>query len=197
MGRFKKRIVSRWRDIWKLFEAVSAQEHGHEAFAFISNVLSRSAGLFPKGDGRRTMWDKYCTELVTLNNEVATKTAPRRWWWPRRWRRKFRADETPIPTLRHLFRTVEHAGYRMYQLLHSIEDDEKREAAIVQWESEMAVAFRLLVYASVAHWCPDRQEHRTHNITIDMNKQGAYAISSEHYPMQNNRAHRKYGSNPR
>ena len=179
MGRFKKRIVKRWRDIWKLFEAVSAQEHAHDAFAFISNVLTRSADLFPKGDGRRTKWDRYCAELVTLNNEVATKV---------------RDDDTPVQALRHLFRTVEHADYRMYQLLHSIEDDEKREAAILMWESEMAVAFRMLVYAVVARWCPDRQEHRIIKINID--RHGS-SESLEHYPMQKNKEHRKYGSNPR
>ena len=198
MGRFEKRIVSRWRDIWKLFEAVSAQEHGHEAFAFISNVLSRSAELFPE-DGQRTKWNKCCAELVTLNREVATKTAPRRWWWLRRWRRKFRDDETPVPTLRHLFRTVEHANHRMYQLLHSIENDEDREAAIVQWESRMAVAFRMLVYAAVAHWCPDRQESTTITMNINIDGQTEDATSPihlRHCPMEKNKAHKKYGSNP-
>ena len=181
MGRFKKRIVRRWRDIGKLFEAVSAQEHGHEAFAFISNVLSRSAELFPEGDGRRIKWDKYCAELVTLNRQVLVE---------------FRDDETPVPALRHLFRAVEHADYRMYQLLHSIEDKEEREAAIIQWESEMAVAFRMLVYATVAHWCPDRQEHTTITMNIDLSKQGL-DITRKHCPMEKNKAHKKYGTNPR
>ena len=181
MGQFKKRIVSRWRDIWKLFEAVSAQEHRHDAFAFISNILSRSGKLFPEGDKRRTKWDKYCAELVTLNNELATK---------------FSSEETLVPALRQLFRTVEHADYRMYQLLHSVEDDEKREAAIVRWESEMAVAFRMLVYAAVAHWCPDRQEYKMITVNLGNQHVNPGAVSIKHYPMDKNKAHRKYGSNP-
>ena len=179
MGRFKKRIVRRWRDIWKLFEAVSAQSHRHEAFAFISNVLIRSAELFSEADGRRTKWDKYCKELLAVDSEVQVK---------------FHDKEGCVSALRHLFRSVEHADHRMYQLLHSIEEDKKREAAITQWEREMAVAFRMLVYAAVAQWCPDRQEHMI--VTINVDKHGTDAVSSKHYPMEKNRAHRKYGSYP-
>ena len=181
MGRFKKRTVKRWRDTWKLFEAVSAQRHSRDAFAFISNVLSRSAELFPEEDSR-TKWDKYCVELMALNSEIDTK---------------FLDEETPVAALRHLFRTVEHAGYRMYQLLHSIESDEKREAAIVQWESRMAVAFRMLVYAVVAHWCPDRQEYKMITVNLGNAHANPNAVSIKHYPMDTNKAHRKYGSYPR
>ena len=179
MAKFNNRIVCRWRDISNRFEGVSTQQHAHEAFAFISNVLTRSADIFPKGDRRRSKWDECCQSLLEINEET---------------HRAAIREKDCVPSLRKLFQTVEHEGHRMYQLLHSIEDDGEREVAINQWEPEMCVAFQNLVYAAVARWCPDRQASTV--VTFNLGKQGADSESTRHYPMEKNKCHKKYGSNP-
>ena len=70
MAKFNNRIVCRWRDISNRFEGVSAQQHAHEAFAFISNILTRSADIFPKGDRRSSKWDECCQSLLEINGET-------------------------------------------------------------------------------------------------------------------------------
>ena len=137
---FRKRTDRDLIEVVKRLEdpSISALDILYTARAFVRNIVGELVGWFPEGDRQRFRWERCCGDFVDLVEEIYGK---------------YQGKTEVIPVLRHAFHVFETTEGQMYKLIYSLDDKDKQAS----WREDMAVLFRLLSYAIVALWRPDRK----------------------------------------
>ena len=142
-------------DLVDRFEAESSSTHVRNALAAIGRLQDDGAIFWDEGSDQLTRWRHYCTVLDQfINAELG--------------RRRYMEKQELYKALREFIQEFEHSTDRMCQMLHGISDEPDDNPDLERMLRWFEVVYRFSTYAIISFWIPDKKEHNSVKITMNL-----------------------------